>query len=395
MSALLPLEEAQRRLLALATPLATENVPITEAAGRWLAEDVAALRTQPAADLSAMDGYAIRFADLPGPWVVIGESAAGKGFSGGVGAGQAVRIFTGAPLPEDADTVVVQEDVTRDGGRLTLTRDGPKAIGQHVRPCGSDFAEGAPVAHAGDCLTPARLALLIMAGHASLLVRRRPRVAILSTGNELVPPGEPATGVAIPASNGAMLAAMIAPLGVDFVDFGIVGDDREQLQRAFSGLKDIDVLLTSGGASVGDHDLVKPALEATGAALDFWKVAIKPGKPLMAGRLGETLVLGLPGNPVSAFVTAHLFALPLVRHLAGSHDPLPTTIQTKLHGNLPATGKRAEFLRATFDGASVAPLTGQDSAALAMLAGANALIARPIGAAPAAPGEDVTIMPIA
>jgi len=395
MSAPLSLEEAQRRLLALAAPLAVETIPITDAAGRWLAEDVAALRTQPAADLSAMDGYAIRFADLPGPWVVIGESAAGNGFSEGVGAGQAVRIFTGAPLPEGADTVAIQEDVTRDGDRLTLTRDGPKAAGQHVRPCGSDFAEGAPVAHAGDCLTPARLALLIMAGHASLPVRRRPRVAILSTGNELVPPGEPVTGVAIPASNGAMLAAMIAPFGVDIVDFGIARDDREQLQRAFSGLKDIDVLLTSGGASVGDHDLVKPALEAAGAALDFWKVAIKPGKPLMAGRLGETLVLGLPGNPVSAFVTAHLFALPLVRHLAGSHDPLPTTIQTKLHGNLPATGKRAEFLRATFDGASVAPLAGQDSAALAMLAGANALITRPIGAPPAAPGEDVTIMPIA
>ncbi|MFN2258647.1 MAG: molybdopterin molybdotransferase MoeA, partial [Parasphingopyxis sp.] len=305
MSALLPVEEARARLLSLADPVSCEQVPIEAAGGRWLAEDMVAKRTQPESDLSAMDGYAIRFADLPGPWRVIGESAAGEPFGQKLSDGEAARIFTGAALPAGADTILVQEEAQRDGDTLRLAGDGPPERRAHIRPAGEDFAAGDTLLAAGAHLTPARIGLLIAAGHGSLPVRRHVRVALISTGNELRLAGEELGPGAIPASNGPMLAALLAGGPVDVHDRGIVGDDLTMLRRTLADAADAaDIVVTIGGVSVGDHDLVRPALAEAGAEIDFWRIAMKPGKPLMAGRLAGAVVLGLPGNPVSAYVTA-------------------------------------------------------------------------------------------
>ena len=253
-------EEAQACILALGAPVALEEVALLEAAGRWAASNVIARRTQPARDLSAMDGYAIRFGDLPGPWTVVGEAAAGAPFGGSIAAGQAARIFTGAAVPVGADTIIIQEEVARDGQVLTLTGEGPPHVGAHVRRAGSDFARGDRLIAAGDALTPAALALAAMGGHGSIDVRRRMRVAILSTGDELVAPGTEAGDDRLPNSNAPMLAAMLGALPVEIIDLGIVPDDRLALAAAFARADGCDVLVTSGGASVGDHDLVRPVL---------------------------------------------------------------------------------------------------------------------------------------
>jgi molybdopterin molybdotransferase len=390
---LLPVAEAQARLLALATLLPVETVPLIQAAGRWATADILARRTQPAADLSMMDGYAIRFADLPGPWQVIGESRAGAGFEGTIERGQAARIFTGAPVPEGADAILVQEEATRDGDALLLAGEGPPVKGSSIRTRGGDFAEGARLVAAGNRLTPGRIAAAAMGGHGALAVRRRPRVTLISTGDELVPPGEAAHGVTLPASNGAMLQALIGG-SADIRDAGIVPDRLEALVAAFRHA-DADIIVTTGGASVGDHDLVRPALAEAGAELDFWRIAMRPGKPLLAGKLGDAIVLGLPGNPVSAFVTAQLFLLPLIAHLGGASAPIPPTEPAILDAALPAVGNRDDYVRATLIGGRVTPLANQDSAALATLAFADALIVRPAGAAAAAVGETVDIFRIA
>jgi molybdopterin molybdotransferase len=392
---LLAVAEAQARIIALGSVLPIETVPLLAAAGRCAAEDVVALRTQPAANLSAMDGYAIRFAELPGPWTVVGESAAGRGLATGLAPGEAARIFTGAPLPPGADTVMIQEEAGRDGDRLTLTGEGPPGQGAHVRRAGSDFVEATTLVEAGAVLTPARIALAAIGGHGDLQVRRRARVALLSTGDELVAPGTATDGGRLPASNAPMLAALLGHMPVDVVDRGIVPDRLDALVAAFHAAADADVIVTTGGASVGDHDLVRPALEAAGATLDFWRVAMKPGKPLMAGRLGNTVVIGLPGNPVSAFVTAGLFLKPLLAAMIGAGDPLPSARAATLAAPLPATGKRAEYLRARWHGGLVEPLEGQDSAALVMLAAAELLIARPPDAPAAARGDQVEIVTLA
>ena len=372
-------EEAQARILALGVSVEIEILPLLKAAGRWAAGDVTARRTQPARDLSAMDGYAIRFADLPGPWRVVGVSAAGVPFGGSVGEGEAARIFTGAAVPAGADTIVVQEEVARDGDALTLTGEGPPYVGAHIRRAGSDFARGDRLIASGDALTPAVLALAAMGGHGSIDVHRRIRLAILSTGDELVAPGADAGDDRLPNSNAPMLAAMLGALPVEIVDLGIVPDDRAALATAFARARDCDTLVTSGGASVGDHDLVRPVLLDLGATLDFWKVAMRPGKPLMAGNLGNTIVLGLPGNPVSAFVTATLFLLPLVRHLSGARDPLPRRIPASCNAPLPAVGPRTDFVRARWENGAVAPLPSTDSGVLSSLARADALIVRAAG----------------
>lgn len=389
---LLPVAEAQARLLALAEPVAIETLPLAQAAGRWAAEPVIARRSQPTADLSAMDGYAIRFADMRGPWTVIGESAAGRGFDGMIDAGEAVRIFTGAPLPPGGDTILIQEEAARDGATLTLTGDGPAAAGQHVRRAGSDFPLGATLIEAGDRLTAARTGLAAIGGHGSLVVRRRVKVALISTGDELVAPGEPANGVALPSSNAPMLAALLSSLPVEIVDYGIVPDRLDALAAAFDAARDADVIVTTGGASVGDHDLVRPALLAAGATLDFWKVAMKPGKPLMAGRLGSSVTLGLPGNPVSAFATAELFLKPLIAYLGGAADPLPPVHRATLAEDLPATGPRAEYLRGIWRAGTVRLAASQDSAAMVALASANALITRAPHAPAGRAGEHVEII---
>ncbi|GAA3721177.1 molybdopterin molybdotransferase MoeA [Sphingomonas cynarae] len=391
---LLPVAEAQARLLAMARPVTEEQVPLRLAAGRWAATDIAARRTQPAADLSAMDGYAIRFADLPGPWRVIGESAAGKPFAGSIGPGEATRIFTGAAMPAGADTVLVQEEAARDDERLMLAGEGPPNCGRNVRRRGLDFAEGDRLVATGDRLTPARIAVAATGGHGDLPVRRRVRVAIAATGDELVPPGSDLDGAALPESNGAMLAAMLAGLPVDLIDLGILPDRLEVLRDAFAGVR-ADLLVTTGGASVGDHDLVRPAIEAAGGSIDFWRIALRPGKPMMAGRLSDAVVLGLPGNPVSAFVTALLFVLPMVAHLGGARDPLPVVTSAVLGEDLPANQGRTDYLRAELRDGRIFASTIQDSSMLLTLARSTCLVIRPAHAGTAMAGESAEILVIA
>jgi len=391
---LLAVADAQARLLALATPVATERVPLPDAAGRWAAEDVVARRTQPAADLSVMDGYALRFADLPGPLRLIGESAAGRPFAGTIQPGEATRIFTGAIMPAGADTVLVQEDTEDRGGMIHLTGPGPARAGAHIRPRGLDFAEGDPLIAAGERLTPARIALSALAGHGTLSVHRPLRIAVAATGDELVPPGAPVADGRLPESNGAMVAAMLAAWPVQVVQLGILPDRLDSLTAAFAGVE-ADILVTSGGASVGDHDLVRPALEAAGAAIDFWRVAVRPGRPMMAGRLGSAVVLGLPGNPVSAFVTATLFLHPLIAALSGASDPLPRTRRVPLGAALPANDSRADYLRAELRGGQAFALPMQDSSMVRALARATCLIVRPPHAPAAEIGDSAEILDLA
>jgi molybdopterin molybdotransferase len=390
--ALLALAEAQARLLALAVPLPVERVPVAEALGRYLAEPLIARRTQPPADLSAMDGYALRGADLPGPWRVVGESACGHPFSGTVSPGEAVRIATGALIPPGADMVLMQEDAAREGEALTLTGTPPSPTGRHIRLKGMDFTEGAVLLAAGTRLGPAQLALALGGGHSHVAVRRPPRIAIIDSGDELS--SDPAICAVhqIPASNGAMLAALAASaLPCTIERIGPVADTLEALAQALAQAEQADVVVTSGGASVGDHDLIRPALAAWGGKLDFWKVAIKPGKPIMVASRGKQLVVGLPGNPVSSHVTAYMFLLPLLRALAGAAHPLPRPTTARAAEALPAGGERQEFLRAYWDGQRVSVRINQDSGALATLAASNALIDRPVQAPAVAAGDAVSI----
>ncbi len=387
---MLAVEAARAQLLAGAAPLPAEALPLAAAHGRVLAQDVAARLTQPPFPASAMDGYAVRWADIPaGLWRVVGESAAGRGWSGTIGAGEAVRIFTGAPLPAGADTVVVQEEITRDGETTRLSGEGPGRLGAHIRAAGQDFAAGALLARAGDRLTPARLGLLAAGGHGTLPVVRRPRVVLLATGDELVPPGTLPGPDQIVSSNGVMLGALLAQAGAEVADLGIVPDRREALQAALAGARG-DIIITIGGASVGDHDLVVPVLREMGATLDFWKIAMRPGKPMLAGKLGPSRIIGLPGNPVSAFVCATLFVLPLVRLLAGQSPDIATR-RLPLAAPLPANGTRRDHMRGTLqpDG-RVRAATGQDSAQLSVLAASDVLIVREIGAPAAITDEMVT-----
>ncbi|CAN5266378.1 molybdopterin molybdotransferase MoeA [soil metagenome] len=388
-------EEAQARVLALHAPVSMEVVPLSEAAGRWTAAPVVAKRTQPAHDLSAMDGYAIRFADAAGPWTVIGESAAGVPFTGEIGPSQAARIFTGAALPAGSDTIVIQENVVRDGDQLSLSDNGPQFHGEYVRTAGSDFTTGATLIEAGLLLTPARIALAVMGGHGTIAVRRRLRVAIISTGNELVPAGTEAGPDRLPSSNAPMLAALLRHLPVDVVDLGIIADDLTALTEAFATSRTCDIVVSTGGASVGDHDLVRPALNAAGATIDFWKVSMRPGKPLMAGRLGDTVVLGLPGNPVSALVTAVLFLRPLIAHLSGATDPLPVRMGVRMGESLPAVGWRTDFVRAQWVDGSLVPTFAGDSGMLFPLASADALVIRAAGSPVLEAGAMVEAIPLA
>ncbi|WP_267386857.1 gephyrin-like molybdotransferase Glp [Sphingomonas sp. GC_Shp_3] len=393
MAALLPVDEAVARLLALAAPVTREDAPIRLAAGRWAAADVPALRTQPASDLSAMDGYALRFADLNGPLSVIGESAAGRPFDEALRPGEAVRIFTGAAMPDGSDTVLVQEEARRDGERLIVTGDGPARLGRNVRRKGLDFTAGDILVARGERLTPARIAVAATGGHGTLPVHRPLRVATVATGDELAVPGAPLSPGALPESNGAMLAAMLADLPVEIVDLGILPDRLDTITQAFAAVR-ADILVTTGGASVGDHDLVRPALEAAGGKLDFWKIALRPGKPMLAGRLNDVVVLGLPGNPVSAFVTATLFLRPLIAHMAGAAQPLPRRACAVLGEDLPANDHRADYLRAETRGGRVYVAAIQDSSMLRTLARADCLVIRPPNAPAAKAADSVEILPL-
>ena len=389
---LLPIAEALARLFALATPVPPQAIALAQAAGRWAAADILARRTQPAADLSAMDGYAIRFADLPGPWRVVGESAAGRPFTGTIGAGEAARIFTGAALPAGTDTVLIQEEAARDGDRLLLAGEGPPYHGRNTRRRGLDFSEGDRLIATGERITPARLALAATAGHGTLSVRRRVRVALCATGDELVEPGS--EGDALPESNRAMLSAMLADLPVDLTDLGILPDRLDALTHAFAAVE-ADLLVTTGGASVGDHDLVRPALLAAGGTLDFWRIALRPGKPMLAGSLNGATVLGLPGNPVSAFVTTILFVRPLIAHLAGAADPLPRPRPAVLGEALPANNGRTDYLRGVERDGRVFAAPVQDSSMLLTLARSTCLVIRLAHAPPAAAGDSAEVLDIA
>jgi molybdopterin molybdotransferase len=385
--ALLPVDAALAQLLDGTAVLDSEIIDLDAAHGRILAADVAARLTQPPFAASAMDGYAVRFADLPGPWRVIGESAAGRGFAGTVETGTAVRIFTGAPLPPCADTIVVQEEIVRDGEIATLTGEGPPHSGAHIRAAGQDFAAGAPLLRVGERLTPPHLGLLAAAGHATVAVVRRPRICLIATGDELVQPGATPGPDQIVSSNPVMLAALFTAAGAVVTDPGIIPDRREALAAALQSA-DADIIITIGGASVGDHDLVVPVLRDLGAEIDFWKIAMRPGKPMLAGRLGPARVIGLPGNPVSAYVCALLFVVPLIARLGGREAALPEQL-LPLAAPLPANGNRRDHLRARRTPDGVQAFASQDSARLGVLATADLLIVREIGAPAAATGDIV------
>ena len=384
---LLPVAQALDRLLAGVTALPAETLPLSAALGRILAADISARLTQPPFDAAAMDGYAIRWDDRAGPWHVIGESAAGHGFAGRVGPGEAARIFTGAPLPAGADTIVVQEDISRAASIATLSGDGPPRSGAHIRRAGQDFAAGTALAAAGDRLTPARLGLLAAAGHGSISVVRRPRVTVIATGDELVPPGTLPGPNQIISSNSLMLGALFESAGALVSDPGIIPDRRAALAAALLAA-DSDLIVTIGGASVGDHDLVVPVLRELGADIDFWKIAMRPGKPMLAGTLRGRRVIGLPGNPVSAYVGALLFVLPLLARMGGRADALRVE-SLALAAPLPANGARRDHLRAQRTAAGVTAFAAQDSALLGRLAAADCLIIREPGAAAAAAGDMV------
>jgi molybdopterin molybdotransferase len=399
----MPVAEALARVLAGAKPLPAEPAALTEAYGRVLAADIAALRTQPPADVSAMDGYAVRAADVaqvPVTLRIVGEVAAGHPFEDTVGSGEAARIFTGGVLPPGTDAVVIQEHTTRLGDTVVVAASAEK--GRHVRLEGLDFKRGAVLLAKGRRLSDRDLALAAAMNHPSLPVHRRAKVAVLATGDELVMPGAAPGFGEIVYSNGYATMALARREGCDVVDLGIVPDRLAETAAAVRRARDIgaDVLVTSGGASVGDYDLVQKALAAEGLALSFWKVALRPGRPMMHGRLGAMHVLGLPGNPASAYVCGVLFLLPLIRRLAGRGDVEPVLENARLGCTLPPNDERADYLRATLapgsDGIPVAiPAPAQDSSMLSPLARADCLLVRAPHAAAAKAGDVCSIIRLA
>ncbi|MGB3471999.1 MAG: molybdopterin molybdotransferase MoeA [Erythrobacter sp.] len=396
MSDLLSLEEAQARLLALAPAMPVVESDASAPLVRFLEHDLEARRTQPPADLSAMDGYAISGpVDDGAPWQRVGESRAGASFTGSLEPGQCTRISTGAHMPQGADRVLIQENAAVNGDKVALAQgQSLPPPHRHVRKRGFDFTAGETVLRQGTLLGPAQLALAIAAGHDTVPHRQAPRVHVLDSGDELSAVASACTPDQIPASNGPMIAALLRPYIGETQRLGPVADDMDALAQALARA-DGDILITSGGASVGDHDLVQAALTEWGADINFWRVAIKPGKPLMVATRktghGRQVILGLPGNPVSSFVTAFLFALPLVRAAIGDLSPLPRPVAVVVRDALPATGKRREFLRGVSDGAQVRLAASQDSSALMALAQANCLIDRPPFSDPVSVGEPVPV----
>lgn len=387
---MISVEEALARVLALATPTPAETVPLAAAAGRWMAEAAEARRTQPPFASSAMDGYAVQGPAAKGArFRVIGESAAGHGFAGSVGPGEAARIFTGAPVPEGASQVVLQEDVTRDGDSIVIDTASANA---NIRPAGDDFS-------AGFRLPPRRLsasdvALLAAMNLAEVPVRRRPVVAIIATGDELVMPGETPGKDQIIASNSFAIKALAEGAGAEARHLPIARDTETSLRAVFALAEGADLVVTIGGASVGDHDLVAKVAADLGMERAFYKISMRPGKPLMAGQLNGMPMLGLPGNPVSAVVCAHLFLLPLLRAMQGDPAPAPAPRSAVLGADVIPTGPRTHYMRARVQNGIITACDRQDSALLSVLADANALLIRPLGDGPRLVGEAVEYLPI-
>ena len=393
--ALLPVASALEQILSGIASPAEEMVSVFAADGRVLTRDLVAMFTQPPFAASAMDGYAVYGQDaapVGARWTVVGESAAGRGFAGRVGPGEAVRIFTGAPVPADCATVVIQEDVARDGDVIVATD--ATASGANIRRAGNDFAQGDVLLKRGHRLDPHALTLAAAMGHGEVPVARRPVVAILATGDELVPPGARPGPDQIVSSNPAGIAALVVRAGGVPLQLGIVADRMADLRAAIAQARGADILITIGGASVGDHDLVGPALKEEGIDLAFWKVAIRPGKPLMFGRLDATRVMGLPGNPVSALITARVFLVPLLHALLGI-EPEARDLETAILSQpLEANGPRLHLMRAKLgrdaSGAlTVTPMPSQDSSLLSALVEADCLIWREPDAVLAAAGDAV------
>lgn len=383
---LLPVSEALARILATAEqPLPEERVPLHEAHRRTLAHDLIASRDQPPFPASAMDGYAVRAADIartPVTLTVIGMSAAGHPFEGELGPGQAARIFTGAPIPTGADAIVIQENtVAGRDGKVTVNLTA--AAGRYVRPAGLDFAAGEPLLQASHIITARDLALAAAAGFSHVPVRRRPRIAILATGDELVRPGEALRPGQIVASNSYAVAAMASSAGGEAIDLGIARDNLAETRAAIDKARELkaDILVTLGGASVGDHDLVQEALTSSGMKLGFWRIAMRPGKPLMQGVLSGMRVLGFPGNPVSSMVCALIFLRPLIRRLLGdAHAGADPTRPAILGADLVANDERQDYLRSSVEHEGglpkVTPFPRQDSSMMGVFARSRALLLR-------------------
>ena len=395
---MISVDEARSRILASLTPTPAEIVALADSWNRVAAAPVLARLTQPPSDVSAMDGYALRAADgtLGATLRVIGAAPAGHPFAGSVGPGQAVRLFTGSVVPDGADAILLQEDATADGDQVTINE--AVTAKRHIRRAGQDFAAGDAVVAAGRRFTARDVGLAAAANHPWVSVHRRPRVAILATGDEIAMPGEPIPTGGIVSSNSHALAALVRASGGDPVVLPIARDDRATIAATADAIGGMDMLVTTGGASVGDHDLVIESLKQRGMTLDFWQIAMRPGKPLLYGQLGPTPVLGLPGNPVSALVCAVLFLVPALSRLSGLPGDPPATEAARLGAKLNANDHRADHLRATLapapdDGPRiVTPFPVQDSAMLQRLARADALILR-APHAPALPeGAEVRVI---
>jgi molybdopterin molybdotransferase len=391
-------EEALGRLLAPLSPVPPEQLAIADCVGRVLAEDVVARRTQPPFAVSAMDGYAVRAADVdkvPATLTIVAEIPAGAGFGGQLGTGEAARIFTGAPLPTGADTIVIQEDTERHGDEVEV-REGA-AKGTYVRRAGLDFSEGDVLLRAGKRLTPRDIGLAAAMNRPWLFVYRRPRVAILSTGDEIVMPGDPIGPHQIVSSNLLALAAFVTASGAEPVMVGNAPDDPDALRRIAAAARGVDLFVTTGGVSVGEHDLVRGVLSEDGLAIDFWEIAMRPGKPLMFGHYRNVPMVGLPGNPVSTLVCSLIFLKPAIQRLAGLPDGSDPPASARLGRALKQNDRRQDYLRSRLeraaDGAlTVTPFEAQDSSMMRTLAASDCLVIRPPHAPAIDAGAEVPII---
>ncbi len=396
---LIPLDEAIARVVSDIAPLGLEMVPLARSVGRILATSLSANINQPPFAASSMDGYAVRAEDVasvPATLTQTGEAPAGSAFMGRVGAGETVRIFTGGVVPEGADCVVIQENTTTDGNAITVVETA--AVGNAIRPLGLDFKLGDVLLDAGCVIGPVQIALAAAMNHHEFPVRKKPRVAIIATGDELVVAGETPSPHQIISSNGPGIVAAVEAFGGEAIDLGIVRDTPESLIEALDKAQGADLLITLGGASVGDHDIVQDILKQQGVEIDFWRIAMRPGKPLMFGQRGDMRVLGLPGNPVSAMVCTQIFVKPVIdAYLGRPHEQIPFTVE--LGCDLPANDLRQEFMRASLsrDGDSTPiamPFRKQDSSLLSRLAKADCLLMRPPYAPAALKGDKAQALPL-